>query len=103
MFRHTIPLGRIFVSLSTSTIPWFLVFGLLTWMLAVSSTSRVSSRTGTPLSIGSWVHHRGPVLCERVNPRAWAFACGHALQGSSAPHHFVYFGGVSQIRENAKR
>jgi len=36
MFRHAIPIGRIFgisIDLDNS---WFLVFGLVTWTLAVS-------------------------------------------------------------------
>jgi len=36
MFRHTIPLGRIFGITVDLDYSWFLVFGLLTWMLAVS-------------------------------------------------------------------
>src|SRR5438270_1706816 len=36
MFRHTIPLGRIFGITVDVDYSWFLVFGLLTWMLAVS-------------------------------------------------------------------
>ena len=36
MFRHTIPIGRIFGISSDLDYSWFLVFGLLTWILAVS-------------------------------------------------------------------
>jgi Zn-dependent protease len=36
MFRHTIPLGRIFGIVIDLDYTWFLVFVLLTWMLAVS-------------------------------------------------------------------
>lgn len=36
MFRHTIPLGRIFGIVIDLDYSWFLVFGLLTWVLAVS-------------------------------------------------------------------
>ena len=47
--------GESSVSLSTSTIPgsWCLAWSRGCWL---SATSQVSSRTGTPLSIGSWVH-----------------------------------------------
>lgn len=36
MFRHSIPLGRIFGITVDLDYSWFLIFGLLTWMLAVS-------------------------------------------------------------------
>ncbi|MBZ5698910.1 MAG: site-2 protease family protein [Acidobacteriia bacterium] len=36
MFRHTVPLGRIFGIVVDLDYSWFLVFGLLTWILAVS-------------------------------------------------------------------
>src|ERR1700740_438243 len=36
MFRHTIPIGRIFGISVDLDYSWFLVFGLLTWILAVS-------------------------------------------------------------------
>jgi Zn-dependent protease len=36
MFRHTIPLGRIFGIVVDLDYSWFLVFGLMTWVLAVS-------------------------------------------------------------------
>ena len=36
MFRHTIPLGRIFGIVIDLDYSWFLVFGLFTWVLAVS-------------------------------------------------------------------
>jgi len=36
MFRHTIPIGRIFGISVDLDYSWFLVLGLLTWMLAVS-------------------------------------------------------------------
>ncbi len=36
MFRHTIPLGRIFGITVDLDYSWFLIFGLLTWVLAVS-------------------------------------------------------------------
>src|ERR1700688_1302528 len=36
MFRHTIPLGKIFGTVVELDYSWFLVFGLFTWVLAVS-------------------------------------------------------------------
>lgn len=36
MFRHAIPIGRIFGISIDLDYSWFLVFGLLTWILAVS-------------------------------------------------------------------
>ncbi len=36
MFRHAIPLGRVFGIIVDLDYSWFLVFGLLTWILAVS-------------------------------------------------------------------
>lgn len=36
MFRHSIPLGRIFGITVDLDYSWFLIFGLLTWMLAVN-------------------------------------------------------------------
>jgi Zn-dependent protease len=36
MFRHTIPIGRIFGIIIELDYSWFLVFGLLTWVLAAS-------------------------------------------------------------------
>ena len=36
MFRHTIPIGRIFGITIELDYTWFLIFGLLTWLLAVS-------------------------------------------------------------------
>jgi Zn-dependent protease len=36
MFRHTIPIGRIFGISVDLDYSWFLLVGLLTWMLAVS-------------------------------------------------------------------
>jgi Zn-dependent protease len=36
MFRHTIPIGRIFGISVDLDLSWFLLIGLLTWMLAVS-------------------------------------------------------------------
>ena len=36
MFRHTVPLGRIFGIVVDLDYSWFLVFGLMTWVLATS-------------------------------------------------------------------
>jgi hypothetical protein len=36
MFRHTIPIGRIFGISVDLDYSWFLLVGLLSWMLAVS-------------------------------------------------------------------
>jgi Zn-dependent protease len=36
MFRHTIPLGKLFGTMVELDYSWFLVFGLFTWVLAVS-------------------------------------------------------------------
>jgi len=47
MFRHTIAIGRIFGISSNLDYSWFLLLGLLTWMLAVSFAWR-------PLFRGEW-------------------------------------------------
>jgi hypothetical protein len=49
MFRHTIPIGHIFGIAIELDYSWFLVFGLLTWALAVSYLcGALASRYGQP-------------------------------------------------------
>ena len=57
MFRHAIPIGRIFGISIDLDYSWFLVFGLLTWALAVSYYPGEFKHSVLP-NIGSWVQTR---------------------------------------------
>lgn len=71
MFRHTIPIGRIFGISVDLDYSWFLLVGLLTWMLAVGyypaefkgwSTAEHRSMgliTAILIFVSLWIHELG--------------------------------------------
>lgn len=99
MFRHTIPIGRIFGISIDLDYSWFLIIGLLTWMLAASyyptefagwSTGEywlVGLITALMLFVSVLIHEIGhSVVAQRF--------------GLSVPRITLFvFGGVSQIAE----
>ena len=68
MPRHNIPLGRILGIPIGLDYSWFVIFALLTWMLADSYLSR---RVQGLAAVAVLVHGRGDccdALCERAAP-----------------------------------
>ena len=51
--RHSIPIGRVFGITLDLDYSWFLIVGLLTWLLAMSYYPR-NFRAGPRQSTGSW-------------------------------------------------
>lgn len=97
MFRHTISIGRIFGIIIELDYSWFLVFGLLTWVLAVSYY---------PSEFKNWSIAEywlmGAVTAVMLFVSVLLHELGHSLV---AMHYkvpvrritFFIFGGVSQI------
>ncbi|MGH9742659.1 MAG: site-2 protease family protein, partial [Candidatus Acidiferrum sp.] len=97
MFRHSIPIGRIFGISIDLDYSWFLILGLLTWILAASyypaefhnwSTAEywwVGALTAVMLFVSVLIHELGhSILAKRF--------------GLSVPRITLFiFGGVSQI------
>ena len=99
MFRHTVPIGRIFGIAVDLDYSWFLVFGLLTWVLAVSYY---------PAEFKNW--SAGEYWLIGVMTAVLLFVCvllhefGHSVVakgfGIPVPRITLFiFGGVSQIAE----
>jgi Zn-dependent protease/CBS domain-containing protein len=97
MFRHTIPIGRIFGISVDLDYSWFLLLGLLTWMLAVSyyptefrgwSTGEywlVGFATAVMLFVSVLIHELGHSVVAKS-------------YGISVPRIVLFvFGGVSEI------
>lgn len=66
MFRHVVPIGRIFGISVDLDYSWFLIVGLLTWMLAVSYYP-IEFRNWNTGELADWFCDRGPAVRERVN------------------------------------
>lgn len=97
MFRHTIPIGRVFGILIELDYSWFLVFGLFTWIFAVSYY---------PAEYKHWTiteyWFMGAITAVMLFVSVLLHELGHSLV---AMHYkilvrritFFVFGGVSQI------
>lgn len=97
MFRHTISLGRIFGISIDLDYSWFLVFGLLTWILAVSYYP-VEFKNWSPA--GYWF--MGAVTLILLFASVLLHELGHSVVakhfGIDVPRITLFiFGGVSQI------
>lgn len=97
MFRHTIPLGRVLGIEIDLDYSWFLVFGLLTWVLAVSYYP-AEFKNWTPT--GYWF--MGAVTAILLFVSVLLHELGHSVVakhfGISVPRITLFiFGGVSQI------
>lgn len=101
MFRHTIPIGRIFGITIELDYTWFLILGLLTWLLAVSyfpiqfkgwSTGEywlIAALTSVLLFVSVLLHELGhSVVAMRYGtrvPRITLFIFGGVSQMASEP------------------
>lgn len=97
MFRHTIPLGRIFGISIDLDYSWFLIFGLLTWILAVSYFP-AELKNWNPA--GYWL--MGAVTAILLFVSVLFHELGHSVVakhfGIPVPRITLFiFGGVSQI------
>lgn len=97
MFRHTIPIGRIFGISVDLDLSWFLLIGLLTWMLAVSYY---------PVEFHGWTVGQywliGLVTALMLFASVLIHELGHSVvakgYGMSVPRIVLFiFGGVSEI------
>jgi Zn-dependent protease len=97
MFRHTIPIGRIFGISVDLDLSWFLLIGLLTWMLAVSYY---------PTEFHGWTVGQywvmGFVTALMLFVSVLVHELGHSVvakgYGMSVPRIVLFiFGGVSEI------
>ena len=97
MFRHAIPIGRIFGSSIDLDYSWFLVVGLLTWMLAVSYY---------PVEFNNWSVAEywlmGAITAVMLFVSVLVHELGHSVVAKryriSVPRITLFaFGGVSQI------
>jgi Zn-dependent protease/CBS domain-containing protein len=97
MFRHTIPIGRIFGISVDLDYSWFLVLGLLTWMLAVSYF---------PAEFGGWAAGTywltGLATAVLLFVSVLVHELGHSVVakkfGIAVPRIVLFiFGGVSEI------
>jgi Zn-dependent protease/CBS domain-containing protein len=97
MFRHTIPIGRIFGISVDLDLSWFLLIGLLTWMLAVSYY---------PVEFPGWTIGQywlmGLVTALLLFASVLIHELGHSVvakgYGMSVPRIVLFiFGGVSEI------
>ncbi len=97
MFRHTIPMGRIFGIAIDLDYSWFLIFGLLTWILAVSYYP-AEFKNWSPA--GYWF--MGAVTAILLFVSVLLHELGHSVIakrfGIPVPRITLFiFGGVSQI------
>jgi Zn-dependent protease/CBS domain-containing protein len=97
MFRHTVPLGRIFGISIDLDYSWFLVFGLLTWVLAVSYYP-AEFKNWSPAEY--WL--MGAVTAIMLFVSVLLHELGHSVVakrfGIDVPRITLFiFGGVSQI------
>lgn len=97
MFRHTIPIGRIFGISIDLDYTWFLIVGLFAWMLAVSYFPVKFPLAGTGLD---WA--MGSVASVMLFVCVLIHELGHSvlaqLNGLRVPRITLFlFGGVSQI------
>ena len=97
MFRHTIPIGRIFGISVDLDLSWFLLIGLLTWILAVSYY---------PVEFHGWTVGQcwfmGFVTALMLFVSVLIHELGHSVvakdYGMSVPRIVLFiFGGVSEI------
>lgn len=97
MFRHAVPIGRIFGITIDLDYSWFLVFGLLTWILAVSYY---------PVEFKNWSEAEywfmGALTAAMLFVSVLLHELGHSVvakrYGISVPRITLFvFGGVSQI------
>jgi Zn-dependent protease len=97
MFRHTIPIGRIFGIPIELDYSWFLIFGLLTWVLAVSYYPSEFKNGSVP---EYWF--MGAITAVLLFVSVLLHELGHALVAIRykvpvSKITFFIFGGVSQI------
>ncbi len=97
MFRHTIPVGRVFGIDIDLDYSWFLIFGLLTWILAVSYYPAEFKNWSVA---GYWL--MGAVTAVLLFLSVLLHELGHSLVakhfGIPVPRITLFiFGGVSQI------
>jgi Zn-dependent protease len=97
MFRHTIPIGRIFGITIELDYTWFLILGLLTWLLAVSYYP-VEFKGWSPSLY--WV--MGAVTAIMLFVSVLLHELGHSIvakrYGTRVPRITLFiFGGVSQM------
>lgn len=99
MFRHAIPIGRIFGISIDLDYSWFLIIGLLTWLLAVSYY---------PVEFKNWSVGEYWVMGAITAVMLFVSVLIHELGHSVVAKHFgipvpritlFVFGGVSQISE----
>lgn len=99
MFRHTISLGRIFGIELDLDYSWFLVFGLLTWVLAVNYY---------PVEFGNWSQGQywlmGAITAVMLFVSVLLHELGHSVvamhYGIPVPRITLFiFGGVAQIAQ----
>ena len=97
MFRHTVRLGRIFGIVVELDYSWFLIFGLLTWVLAVSYY---------PAEFKNWSHTEywlmGGLTAIMLFVSVLLHELGHSVVamrfGIPVPRITLFiFGGISQI------
>ncbi len=97
MFRHSIPIGRIFGISIDLDYSWFLILGLLTWILAVSYY---------PVEFHGWSHaeywYVGALTAVMLFVSVLIHELGHSIVakrfGLAVPRITLFiFGGVSQI------
>jgi Zn-dependent protease len=99
MFRHTIPIGRILGIPIDVDYSWFLVFGLLTWILAVSYYP-VELKGGTVLEF--WLMGAATAILFFVSIVLHELAHSAVALHYKIPVHRItlfIFGGVSQIAD----
>ena len=97
MFRHTIPIGRIFGIPIELDYSWFLIFGLLTWVLAVSYYPSEFKNWSVP---AYWF--MGAITAVMLFVSVLLHELGHSLVAIRykvpvSKITFFIFGGVSQI------
>jgi len=102
VFRHTIALGRIFGIEVDLDYSWFLVFGLLTWILAVSYY---------PVEFHNWSQGQYWLMGAVTSILLFASVLFHELGHSVVAMHYgipvpritlFIFGGVAQIAQEAE-
>lgn len=99
MFRHTIPIGRIFGISIDLDYSWFFILALLTWMLAVNYYPTEFKNWGTA---EYWI--MGGVTAVMLFVSVLLHELGHSVvamrYGIKVPRITLFiFGGVSQIAE----
>ena len=103
MNRHSIPLGRIFGIPIALDYSWFVIFALLTWMLAGATTPGIQELAAAPV-LGDGRSNGHHALCQRAAPRTRTLRDRAVVQDSGAKHYPVPVRwGRSNRRGTAKR